>query len=890
MNELRGKYVNLVLGIEEARNMDFLQHPLYILANFNGRTMESDLVNPCSYPDFNTELVWETEKKIIRNFRCENVPLRVECHTYNEKTLEKECFGFVLLSLRTAQIISSSSKSPEISLKWFKLIGVKSMFKKFNPELRLSLSLRDVVLNNLVPPAFKVFGTGLKTDRNKVHLHANTDFNLSDKEIVCLERDGYIKLGTEEENCIFFELNLLIKTIINLDLLLTPNEVFKPTKEDFFLSLKLFNIEVKTKSFEKTIHKEIFLNENVVVKFHANMDDLKRFFKQFNVVTIDFCLGSNILGASQIDLNDFIPNSLQIDTFLNDINGVLKKDLTCVFNPTKLKNKKGAEERQPKVLIEIILKDDPEKDDDKNNQKMDLIGSGDFINPKSVKASQTSLKSSFSHKTESLREQNSLKSLQSSLKSEINLIPQTSQDLKSLNKMEESSESAEYPQSTIELRQKVSKSFQISIEAPDNLILDDFKQFSLDIILQTLTLKHPEISPTLNFKFKHPKASTYVSYKSQISPNLTILDNINCKLVYVSTKTDIAELLKSWKPRILIEDDFGKGFCEEVLVEIEFDRIANFENTEKIVFDDLKVVELIRTGDLSPIGELKILIYLQECGFNFGIVDFELRPRILDEILVIKELNELMNWKDQIKAEFVKELKVKQKQEIGVLIKNWIEKKNELENKLIFNVNRCKKLAKELKKSSNKNKIENLLKLKQKSTSLENIHEEIRKNAVKYSLTDNYELIEKISNLELDNEHLKNILAERICEIDEIKKFSLSNEQTANLLQDVRNLEEKYMEVLKVKNYFKEQYAKSAKEIHELKEEGRRNITSQLMVKKEELSQLSLDKFFDMKSVDIVEFSERFLDGELENEAFDGENDNDKNFNNDGNTLNTSFD
>lgn len=66
MNELRGKYVNVVLGVEEGKGMDFLKQPVYIVAHFNGRVMESDCVEHRPTPDFNTELVWETEKKTIR--------------------------------------------------------------------------------------------------------------------------------------------------------------------------------------------------------------------------------------------------------------------------------------------------------------------------------------------------------------------------------------------------------------------------------------------------------------------------------------------------------------------------------------------------------------------------------------------------------------------------------------------------------------------------------------------------------------------------------------------------------------------------------------------------------------------------------------------------------
>lgn len=66
MNELRGRYINVILGIEEGKGMDFLKQPVQVVAHFNGRVMESDSVEPNESINFATELVWETDKKDIR--------------------------------------------------------------------------------------------------------------------------------------------------------------------------------------------------------------------------------------------------------------------------------------------------------------------------------------------------------------------------------------------------------------------------------------------------------------------------------------------------------------------------------------------------------------------------------------------------------------------------------------------------------------------------------------------------------------------------------------------------------------------------------------------------------------------------------------------------------
>jgi hypothetical protein len=63
MDQLKGKVVNVVLTIQEGKGMDSIKNLTFISANFNGRILESDPVNAEDCPSFNTNLIWEIEKR-----------------------------------------------------------------------------------------------------------------------------------------------------------------------------------------------------------------------------------------------------------------------------------------------------------------------------------------------------------------------------------------------------------------------------------------------------------------------------------------------------------------------------------------------------------------------------------------------------------------------------------------------------------------------------------------------------------------------------------------------------------------------------------------------------------------------------------------------------------
>ena len=73
--------------------------------------------------------------------RSAQVPLKVECFMLKENGI-KEKIGYLLLSVRSAQILTKSRKAG-IKSSWNTLLGLKSDYKTCKPELLISLTIED---------------------------------------------------------------------------------------------------------------------------------------------------------------------------------------------------------------------------------------------------------------------------------------------------------------------------------------------------------------------------------------------------------------------------------------------------------------------------------------------------------------------------------------------------------------------------------------------------------------------------------------------------------------------------------------------------------------------------------------------------------------------------
>lgn len=86
-----------------------------------------------------------------------------------------------------------------------------------------------------------------------------------------------------------------------------------------------------------------------------------------------------------------------------------------------------------------------------------------------------------------------------------------------------------------------------------------------------------------------------------------------------------------------------------------------------------------------------------------------------------------------------------------------------------------------------------------------------------------------------ENETLKSSTSKQADELQMYQKASLTKDQTASLLQELKILEEKLDSAQKGKSFFKEQWGKAVREIHKMKVDHQQAMQVQIKNSKEEL-------------------------------------------------------
>lgn len=838
MNELRGRYVNVVLGIEEGKGMEFVKNPLHILANFNGRILESDPAAPEDSPVFNTQLVWEIEKKDLRKIRCTNSPLKVECYT-TDSNERKERIGFILLSLRSAHILPKSKAKQEPPFKWEKLMGVSHEHKNCHAELYLSLTIRDTLnvtssgdIHNVSQPLIAENVTECPLDNSN-----STEF-LSTIPITYLD-GGYIQVGNSKENFNPFTLTLTVKIASNLDVLLPEAFVFNQAKEKYYISFCLFGITIKSKAFTRNLHDNIVLNEKIVISLLSDFETLKEFFTQHHQILVNFHGGENKLGMTKINVEKLLSHMTK-EEFQGDHEYSVKCEETCNFKYPSPNGiiPQSMNGRVPFIEVVTTLeqknlkntKDDCGESVEKvktvtsSLEKIAVDASGDAesadinkmhvrFNKKSRKKAQSNVEVSPKRET-----QKTTKSSENVLKN----IPYVSpRELPSID----SPKSADGSQ-------------------PE---LITYRKFCLNIILEKIAWRKNIKAKEFHIRFMHPKTVSTLLIPQQIGDYTqedSPLHDARCKLFFISTPARIKRLVCYWTPKIVLEDAKNQRITNKVDVP-----------TEQLILNGRKQYShklvLESSATREALADVYFTIYLRDFDeTDLKEAQYDLFPEISDEEIVVEGIQELEEWKEKEKEKFKEEQELQKQQFFDKLQEDWKQKKDVLESKLTRNVKKCKVLINKLKIATNSVRIRQALE-KRKMEQNKNFEDKVDKSISIYSGFEYRQLVEKICRLEQENSNLQEIIREQTEEIQAMKKSALTKEQTSSLLQELRVLEEQFEDAQRQKSYFKEQWKKAVDEIHELRTEDQKQILSQIQMNREELSQLSLDGLddFDMENL-----------------------------------------
>ncbi|XP_018400917.1 PREDICTED: centrosomal protein of 120 kDa [Cyphomyrmex costatus] len=379
--------------------------------------------------------------------------------------------------------------------------------------------------------------------------------------------------------------------------------------------------------------------------------------------------------------------------------------------------------------------------------------------------------------------------------------------------------------------------------------------YCLRISLEAISLVSEMLSGReIEFRFHHPKTEVMsTAYATMpVLPNEKVkLQDVVCQFYFISTPNEIKQLLQSFPPKISICDTNRDDELSLLMLDV---KPLLYQEKSECQYK----LSLFNT-DRNKIADMDIILKLEDRGPHYILkkeaIDKNLGPPILDDSLAYKIVDELETWKERQKEMFKVELKRKEGRHLNMLSEEWRIQKENLESKLAYSVEQCKTLANSLN-----NATEDLRKRRLKS--LENETRLIKANedlqwryetklqelkdllhATQSDLTSKIAKLEEkktaleaqIEILSYENENMKSSISKQMNELQMYQKASLTQDQTASLLQEVKILEEKLDNAQKGKEFFREQWSKAVRELHRMKVDYQQAMQVQIKNSREEL-------------------------------------------------------
>lgn len=248
----------------------------------------------------------------------------------------KNKIGYLLLSLRTAQIIPNNKNINE-KINWHKLLGCRGDMKYDKPEIFLSLTIRERDLVDVITTNPK-------------------DMELITSIPYLIHEEALIQLGPIDTCREIFLLSIVPGNIGNIDIL-DKQTVCNNTNnhKEYTFWYNILENQVQSKAF--TANSQICsLNEKIVIRIRSSLNIIKNYFqiKPHCIVILKHI--ECVLGQSVIDLRPLIPTDIIEDLLENYPNGITIINHHCILNTLDSKNEIFNIEDKPFVDLQITLK------------------------------------------------------------------------------------------------------------------------------------------------------------------------------------------------------------------------------------------------------------------------------------------------------------------------------------------------------------------------------------------------------------------------------------------------------------------------------------------------------------------------------------------------------
>ncbi|XP_062561644.1 centrosomal protein of 120 kDa [Armigeres subalbatus] len=791
--------------------------PIMLSASLDRNVLETECRLPgIASTSFDSNLVWETDRRSVKRMKTENLPIKVECYAVDPTTAISEAkprrslIGHLVLPLRSVPLLPWA-KADSVKPRWFRVIGlVAPEWKSQKPEVQLAVVITDKEYLNPDRRKPGEVDSEKEGDRNLVIFTNPEPSRLGSGEglpIRLLEERGLLQLGSEDQECDIFLVKIVLKYAKQLAKLLPDGEK-EVLEGNFRMRYDLLGDNYPC-SLEKRPNGTFAIQEKIVINFRTTLHSLKRYFEEIFLIRLEVLYAEKVIGRCYFRFGNLIQDE-PLSKFLSKQRETATQEVEK-FYPIQSVATKYEDKRQEDDISDISS------------------------------STMTSIKCKFSLKYLS----SDRKSVPEPVQKILDLIPE--KDLPIVDIPEVPSipsinlnpirplpmPSAAPPEKT---------DIESILHCEDRDLRDVPRTFSYNLLLQSVKFTHRPPPGLWQMSLYHPRGDTPFTKVTMeldsIESETVEFPNLQLQLYFSALPDRVLPTITAECSKLSVNGPHGLfGF-------------ARLDNQSLVIGTKEKQAGVLILEDQAgeSVGMATVFSFLDEVGINFNSRAPHIGPEVvavepsakghLDDQISYKMLEELKQWMTQQREQFLIELKQKEVAYLTKLTTDWKRKQAKEREELSQRLEHASALTvalEETKKSiaqQIRERVEQDRTLEDHRTKLALSHQQqladIREKATRLEedLTHRtklqklrcQELEEKNDSLIRDNDILK-LANERL----EVQLSDLKGE-----LQEYANqrkaLEQQYQELEKSKLFYKQQWAKMIRQVHKMKLEDEQKL------------------------------------------------------------------
>ncbi|XP_058055629.1 uncharacterized protein LOC131207039 [Anopheles bellator] len=303
-------FLKIIQGIRF--NQDKPARKIALVASLDHTTLNAVSRRPITpgggSASFNSSIVWTCDRISVKRMKMSNQPIKLDCYETHPDG-QRFLIGCVVIPLRSVSVVTLA-RARQLQPRWYRLIGIESeRWRRQKPELQLLVMVTDS--RYLQTEDSSSATDDLSEERQRTTIFANPDVAQLPGAVELLEDRGLLQVGQRSTDTDLFLLEIVLKYGRHLDRLAKDLDTFH-------LRYQLLGDHYSPHAERKDPGSAVFVvQEKISIHLRSSLIALASFFQDALKIRVDVLregsegveaipTGMSTIGSTTIDFVNFL--------------------------------------------------------------------------------------------------------------------------------------------------------------------------------------------------------------------------------------------------------------------------------------------------------------------------------------------------------------------------------------------------------------------------------------------------------------------------------------------------------------------------------------------------------------------------------------------------------